>query len=381
MDHGTGRFGRAGWAVVVTLATVVLVSGGPAGATSAPTTTTPPTSVKASGSDGGGTFSPSGATLGNGGAQRVGARTAFGVTLRVWVIAIPTGGIVAPNGPIPRACFPDQQILVEYSTSDLSSAIPFEARHDLPLTPMGQIVGLAETHPTAIVLARVPAGSRRVEMRFTSGHTDSTGPFPGGWAVLSSPLTAIARHPVPLLTDRPAVLGRLTVIDRTGHRRAFGSVASNAGVGFTPTACLNQRSLPVPATAAPPPLALPQPTGSPPADQAGARQAIEGAYHRLFETSAYSSDAADLEGPPPLSDAERTKLQQGYGDITGKLKVRVNDVRFLSPTAAALSFDLLLNGQPITQTTVGRALLVNGQWKVARVTFCEIVGRGGIHCQ
>jgi hypothetical protein len=70
-------------------------------------------------------------------------------------------------------------------------------------------------------------------------------------------------------------------------------------------------------------------------------------------------------------------LKQGYGDITGKLKVRVNDFRFLSPTEAALSFDLLFNGQPITATTVGRALLVTGHWKVARATFCDIVGRGG----
>ena len=46
----------------------------------------------------------------------------------------------------------------------------------------------------------------------------------------------------------------------------------------------------------------------------------------------------------------------------------------------AAAFDLLLNGQPVTATTVGHAVPLNGQWKVARATICDVVGRGGIHC-
>jgi hypothetical protein len=39
-----------------------------------------------------------------------------------------------------------------------------------------------------------------------------------------------------------------------------------------------------------------------------------------------------------------------------------------------------LNGAPVTAPTVGQAVLVNGKWKVARATFCTIVGRANIPC-
>jgi hypothetical protein len=382
--HGARRARRAGSGLAVALVVAAVAAAVPAAAKPAPTTTsTTPTSVKSSGSNGGGViFSAAGGGVG-GRARRLGVRqSATGVTLRAYLTTFPvaSGPVTGPMGTVPASCLPDRQLLVEYSTPNVAGVTSFASRHDQPVTPEGQIVGLAENEPTAVVVALVPQSSQRAEMQFTGGHTDSATPLPGGWVLLASSVKSLpmVRHPVPLLTD-VASLGQLSVIDRSGHRHSLGTVTSTSAASAF-TACFTRGSPgpTVPETAPPP--SLPQATGSPPADQAGAQKAIEAAYHRLFETSAYSTDAADLEGAPALSDAGRKQLQQGYGDITGKLKVRVNDFRFLSPTEAALSFDLLLNGQPITATTVGRAVLVNGKWKVARATFCDIVGRGGIQC-
>ncbi len=382
MVHGARRARQAGSSLGVALAIVAVAGAVPAGAKPAPntTSTTPTTRVIGSG---GVVFSSSGGGVG-GRARRLGVRqSSTGVTLRAYLTTVPvsSGTITGPMGTVPAACLPDRQLLVEYSTPNLAGVTSFASRHDQPVTPEGQIVGVNENDPTAVVVALVPQNSQRAEMQFTGGHTDSATPLPGGWIVLASSVKSlpIVRHPVPLLTDVAGPLGQLSVIDHSGHRHSLGTVTSTSGASAF-TACFTRGSPgpTVPETAPPP--TLPQPTGAPPADQAGAQRAIEAAYHRVFEAAANANAAPDIEGGQALSDAERKQLQQGYGDITGKLKVRVNDFRFLSPTEAALSFDLLLNGQPITATTVGRAILVNGQWKVARATFCDIVGRGGIQC-
>ena len=341
-----------------------------------------PTTVPSSGSLGNVTFGSAGGPGGR--VRRLGVRqSSTGVTLRTYLTTVPivSGPVVGPMGTVPASCLPDRQLLVEYSTPNLAGVTTFASRHDQPVTPEGQIVGVNENEPTAVVAALVPQNSQRAEMQFTGGHTDSATPLPGGWVVLASSVKSlpIVRHPVPLLTDAGVSLGQLSFIDHGGHRHTLGTVSSTSSASAF-TACFARGSPgpTVPETAPPP--TLPQPTGAPPADQAGARAAIEAAFHRVFEAAANANAAPDIEGGQALSDAERKQLQQGYGDITGKLKVRVNDFRFLSPTEAALSFDLLLNGQPITATTVGRAVLVNGRWKVGRATFCEVVGRGGIQC-
>jgi hypothetical protein len=45
-----------------------------------------------------------------------------------------------------------------------------------------------------------------------------------------------------------------------------------------------------------------------------------------------------------------------------------------------LNFDLLLNGQPVTVTTVGEAVFDSGRWRITRATVCTVIDRGTIPC-
>ncbi len=321
--------------------------------------------------------------------RRVGTRTAGGgLVLRLYEgpfsVGLP-GGL--PGFPA-ASCLPDHQVVADASTDAVAGTITFYGRAGQQAPVQGGYVGQPEGSPVAVVAAQVPTGTRQAVMRFTGGPTDRVAPLADGWVVLAARVKAspVVPRPVPLLTDTTPSLGTLTVVDRHGRMSSLGSVPGETGYAI-PSSCLSRPSgavgsggfssqgvLVAPATA------LPTPTGPPPADPVPARQDIETAYRKIFESTANRNNNRYLEGAPVLTPAELRQLRSGYGDITGKLKVRVNEFRFLNPTQAALSFDLLLNGQPITAATVGQAVFANGHWKVARVTFCAVIARANIAC-
>ena len=285
------------------------------------------------------------------------------------------------------SCLPDRQVVADASTDAVAGTVTFYGRSGQQAGLQGGYVGQPEGSPVGVVGAQVPAGTRQVIMRFTGGPTDRVAPQKDGWVVLAARVKVppVVSRPVPLLTDTTPSLGTLSVVDRHGRTSSLGSVLAETGFAI-PSSCVPRPPGTVGSggfsgqgvVAAP--AALPTPTGPPPADPVPARQAIETAYRKIFESAANRNNNRYLEGAPVLTPAELRQLQSGYGDITGKLKVRINDFRFLNPTQAALSFDLLLNGQPVTGTTIGQAVFSNGQWKVARVTFCAVMSRANVAC-
>jgi hypothetical protein len=386
----------------VGLATLIVAGAvqwaGPAVATPAPSTTTTtatapsgPGSVRITfGSGGsfsigsGGGLAATGPFGSHGALQRVGSRSAGGgVVLRLYEgpfsFGVP-GGL--PGFPA-ASCLPDRQVVADASTDAVAGTVTFYGRSGQQAGLQGGYVGQSEGSPVGVVGAQVPAGTRQVIMRFTGGPTDRVAPLKDGWVVLAARVKAlpVVSRPVPLLTDVTPSLGTLSVVDRHGRTSSLGSVLAESGYAV-PSSCvprpLGSGGASQPIIAAP--AALPTPTGPPPADPVPARQAIETAYRKIFESTANRNNNRYLEGAPVLTPAELRQLQSGYGDITGKLKVRINDFRFLNPTQAALSFDLILNGQPVTATTIGQAVFSNGQWKVARVTFCAVMSRANVAC-
>jgi len=214
-------------------------------------------------------------------------------------------------------------------------------------------------------------------MRFTGGHVDTAGPLAGGWVVFAAPVGTTVVRRVPLLTDHPSY-GELSITDPHGRTHSLGTVGSSTGLLAGSCAPAPSSTTQAPTTT----VTLPPTTGPPPADLAAAQAAVEAAYRTVFTAGANSKAVApNLQGGgSPLSPAARAELQQSYGDILGKLTVRFNEFEFVSATEAALSFDLLSNGQPITATTTGLAVLEGGHWKVARATFCSIITRANIAC-
>jgi hypothetical protein len=403
---------RSVYRSVVRFAALMLVAGvvavgGSAGAATGPTTTTTTTTPTTT------TTTPSGSvfisfgagggfSIGPVGSRLIGPSGPFGSTvllrgvarrstagqvqLRVFQGALSTPATPGFPGILAASCLPDREVVVDVSTDAIAGSVTFYARSSQQVGPQGALVGETEASPVAVVAAQVPSGTRAALVRFTGGPTDRAAPA-GGWVVLAAKVKAqpLVHRPVPLLTDTTNAppLGTLSIIDRAGRSHQLGSVPDAVGYSI-PSSCVprppgpgSTSQLITPTTT---PSTLPQPTGPGPADPTRARQAIETAYRRVFESPAHRNNNRYLEGGAVLTPTESAQLIAGYGDILGKIRVRINDFRFLSPTRAALSFDLLLNGQPISPTTIGQAALVGGQWKVTRDSFCAVIKRSNIAC-
>ena len=313
--------------------------------------------------------------------RREGSRTTpAGVTVRVYAGPLRPSALSAPPGLLAAGCLPDRELLIDASDAAVAGSISIYSRAALPNPPQGTYVVQGEGSAIAVAAVRVPAGTRSAVMHFRDGSTDQAAPI-GGWVVLAAAAKPppVVQRPAPLLYEPTPTLGTLTITDRHGHTQALGAV--RAALGYpVPKSCV-----PGPVGAATPPttpapITLPQPSGPPPADSAAARKAIEAAYRAIFESAANRNNNDFLQGAPVLTNAELKQLQSGYSDITGKLQVRISDFRFLNQTSAALSFDLVLDGQPVTATTLGMAVLDNGNWKVARATFCTVITRANIAC-
>ncbi len=58
----------------------------------------------------------------------------------------------------------------------------------------------------------------------------------------------------------------------------------------------------------------------------------------------------------------------------------VTDVVFTSPTEAAVRYDINVANYTNFTDRIGRALLIDGRWKVARVTVCADIALAGGPC-
>jgi hypothetical protein len=128
-------------------------------------------------------------------------------------------------------------------------------------------------------------------------------------------------------------------------------------------------------------------------DEAAAEQAIVDAINAANGTPSPVPLAISVEGGHPFANPEDASAAAEHAanadDTTrsayeaskdGKIVARINWIEFDSETRARLNFDLLVDGQQITVTTTGYAVLEDGNWRLGRETFCEIFSRGGVQC-
>jgi hypothetical protein len=122
---------------------------------------------------------------------------------------------------------------------------------------------------------------------------------------------------------------------------------------------------------------LPRPTGPGPRDSAAARQAIQDAMNSAFNNQGPVPLQDSVQGGYPLGNTSQQAGRSANPSLIGNIVVRINWLQFLNTTHAELNFDLLTNNQPITANTTGSAVIENGQWKLSRDTYCQIIARGG----
>jgi hypothetical protein len=298
-------------------------------------------------------------TIGGGALERVFVRTTGdGIGLRVYLSSSDVQPVQCPTGswcPGPD-CFPTTWLQIEASNTNAAAtwATPADGSASAPvqLTDV-EPFGVAEADPATVVAVHTGDQVTKVTLEL-GGHADSMAPV-NGWAVVavpSSPPSGLTTGTITGYGDDGAQLGQVSTTD--------------------------QRSSFVPGTDCrpppPPPPALPEADGAPPADQDAARAAIEDAYHQLFGGGSLDS----LEGGD--------QLQATIDQVTAKTPVppgisaAIHEIGFVNDHRAALIWDLLSANGPLLTNQIGYAVLVDGQWKVARETECALLEMGGTTC-
>jgi ClpX C4-type zinc finger len=114
------------------------------------------------------------------------------------------------------------------------------------------------------------------------------------------------------------------------------------------------------------------------------RDAAEEAIERAFET-AFSSEIPIAERCQAIERG--TNLAATMEEVRARyapaqnVDVSVDYVRFVSEDEAEVHFALLLSQLgPSGLTQTGHAVLVEGEWKVSRDTWCRLVSMAGVQC-
>lgn len=118
------------------------------------------------------------------------------------------------------------------------------------------------------------------------------------------------------------------------------------------------------------PAAAP-PTGSGTPADAATRSAVAKAFTTFFspKSTAAQSEAALQHG----SAFTQTLAAEATSAQSQNVSATVSSVRLLSPDVAAVVFTLNSGGSPLLTDTPGNAVREGGTWKVAAVTFCNLL--------
>jgi hypothetical protein len=217
----------------------------------------------------------------------------------------------------------------------------------------------------------------------------------------------------------PVEAGRLAMQGRTpgevigewwGAGVPFDEVAEWIGAGLSSAEALEQRSrgitadhaaalralrqqeIPPPRdSSVPPTLISPQgPPGSersgpPPENEEEARAEVVDAFGRMLDVNDEDGSIQAVDGGSnlgaPLAEAGQ---RHGVGPDPLTRTVSVDSMRFINDHEARVVYSVMISGpfsgSPMLRGRPGRAILVDGEWKVARETFCLFLQMAGVEC-
>lgn len=112
------------------------------------------------------------------------------------------------------------------------------------------------------------------------------------------------------------------------------------------------------------------PGATAPADVAAATAAVKQVYAEFFSAPVHKAMTL-LQDGPTLGKAFKIAAKTKGG---ASESAEVKSVTFAGPTTANVTYDLATNGSVVLHGANGQAVLIGGQWKVAKATFCTLVG-------
>jgi hypothetical protein len=263
------------------------------------------------------------------------------------------GGACNPNSWCPPAECSSGDMFQAEVNNDL--AVSQSGTQSLPLdgpaANRGEVpLGLSEGAPASVVMVQTTSDVANVRGTWPDGAVDEMPPV-NGWALVAHAGSTSPSAVEAILND--------------------GSSVPIGDVAVYPQQCQ-----------APPPAPpdLPAAGADQPADADSARAAITNAYQTVFthgsdpETNAqYMEDAENIQ---PVA----AKVKGNYSEATSTITVDIGEIRFQSPTEAALYFELKYTGGALFGKQIGYATLIDGTWKISRDTLCMVFSWGGGQC-
>ncbi len=121
-------------------------------------------------------------------------------------------------------------------------------------------------------------------------------------------------------------------------------------------------------------------TGPPPEDADAARAAITTAFAASGTESEDGRSVPTVEGGEILGPTLRAARERLRSPGTAEVVYMVDEISFIDATHAAVWFSIAVDGASVLPNRRGDAIIVDGTWKMARSTFCELVGLAGVPC-
>jgi hypothetical protein len=276
--------------------------------------------------------------------------------------AVPCTGV----GCAPPECLPKGMLVIGLSNRAAVSEGwaelygPGEERaHPIATGAFGRAVDA----PVAWAAVQTGPGVDRVRVSFRDGRSDEMAPRKG-LAVLASPLSRRGSR----RAEERGPGGSVVAIDRAGHAVArFRLPPWNDQQPGAPGRCTGGLA-----------HDFPDSTGPPPADEASARTAITAAITTAFSPPPEAASAVIQDG------AALAEIRQAAADrnpqYVGKLSTRIDEIRFVDASHAAVKFALLFEGNDLVPSGVGTAVLEGNTWLVTRDTVCRLLQLGGTYC-
>jgi len=124
------------------------------------------------------------------------------------------------------------------------------------------------------------------------------------------------------------------------------------------------------------------PTGPPPENPEAAQAEIAAGFQAHGTLSEDGQSIPSVErggGLGPTVQAARERHRDVVPD-NAEVTITIDNVVFTAAERAAVWFTILLDGRPVFQHHRGDAVVVDGEWKMARSTFCELMALAGVQC-
>jgi hypothetical protein len=124
--------------------------------------------------------------------------------------------------------------------------------------------------------------------------------------------------------------------------------------------------------------------GPPPEDEETARSDVGRAFAAMFDVAEDGSIVAVDGGSNLRASLEEAGQRHGVGVDPAERSVQVDGLVFINDHEARVTYSVHItgpfSGTPVLRGRPGRAVLVDGQWKVARGTFCALMQLAGVDC-